>query len=50
MITLEVRLLLLPLNIKQRKQMSKQQEISQKVESIKKRYKNDKEIQLTMLQ
>ena len=29
MITLEVRLLLLPLNIRQRKQISRQQEISQ---------------------
>lgn len=43
MITVGVRLLLLPLNIKQRKQISRQQEISQKAESIKKQYKNDKE-------
>lgn len=45
MITLELRLLLLPLNIKQRKQMSRQQEISQKAETIRIQYKNDKEKQ-----
>ena len=45
MITLEVRLLLLPLNIKQRKQISRQQEISQKVEAIRIQYKNNKEKQ-----
>ncbi|MDO5391086.1 MAG: membrane protein insertase YidC [Eubacteriales bacterium] len=45
MITLEVRLLLLPLNIRQRKQISRQQEISKKVESIRMQYKNNKEKQ-----
>lgn len=45
MITLELRLLLLPLNIRQRKQISRQQEISQKVESIRIQYKNNKEKQ-----
>ena len=45
MITLEVRLLLLPLNIRQRKQISRQQEISQKAESIRMKYKNNKEKQ-----
>lgn len=45
MITLELRLLLLPLSIYQRKQISKQQEISQKVESIRLQYKNNKEKQ-----
>ena len=45
MITLELRLLLLPLNITQRKQINKQQEISQKAASIRLRYKNNKEKQ-----
>lgn len=45
MITLELRLLLLPLSTYQRKQISRQQEISQKVESIRLQYKNNKEKQ-----
>lgn len=44
-ITIGVRLLLLPFNIKQRKQMIKQQEISKQVEEIKNKYKNNKEMQ-----
>ena len=38
-------LIITSLNIKQRKQMSRQQEISQKAETIRIQYKNDKEKQ-----
>lgn len=44
-ITIAVRLLLIPLNIKQRKSAGKQKEISEKVDAIRKEYKNDKEKQ-----
>lgn len=44
-ITLCVRMLLLPFNIRQRKQMVEQQELSKQVEEIKNRYKNNKEMQ-----
>ena len=38
MITLSIKLLLLPMNIKQRKQLEKQKEVSQKVAEIQKKY------------
>lgn len=41
LITLSVKLLLLPLNIKQRKQLEKQKEVSQKVTEIQKKYANN---------
>ena len=41
MITLAIKLLLLPLNIKQRMQLEKQKEISQKVAEIQKKYANN---------
>ena len=41
LITLSVTLLLLPLNIKQRKQLEKQKEVSQKVTEIQKKYANN---------
>ena len=41
MITLAIKLLLLPLNIKQRKQLEKQREVSQKVAEIQKKYANN---------
>lgn len=41
LITLSVKLLLLPLNIKQRKQLEKQKEVSQKVAEIQKKYANN---------
>ena len=37
MITLSIKLLLLPMNIKQRKQLEKQKEVSQKVTEIQKK-------------
>lgn len=40
-ITLSIKLLLLPLNIKQRKQLEKQKEVSQKVTEIQKKYANN---------
>lgn len=51
MITIVVRLLLIPVNIRQRKQMSRQQETAQKAEDIKNKYKKnpqkrDKELAL----
>jgi len=44
-ITVCVRLLLIPLNIKQRKQMEKQKAISEKVAQVKDKYKDNKEKQ-----
>ena len=41
MITLVIKLLLLPLNIKQRAQLEKQKEVSQKVAEIQKKYTNN---------
>ena len=41
MITLEIKLLLLPLNIKQRAQLEKQKEVSQKAAEIQKKYANN---------
>ncbi len=41
MITLAIKLLLLPLNIKQRAQLEKQKEVSQKVVEIQKKYANN---------
>ena len=41
MITLAIKLLLLPLNIKQRAQFKKQKEVSQKVAEIQKKYANN---------
>jgi len=41
MITLSIKLLLLPLNIKQRRQLEKQKEVSQKVAEIQKKYANN---------
>lgn len=41
MITLAIKLLLLPLNIKQRAQLEKQKEVSQKVTEIQKKYANN---------
>lgn len=41
MITLSIKFLLLPLNIKQRKQLEKQKEVSQKVAEIQKKYANN---------
>ena len=41
MITLAIKLLLLPLNIKQRAQLEKQKEVSQKVAEIQKKYVNN---------
>ena len=41
MITLAIKLLLLPLNIKQRAQLKKQKEVSQKVAEIQKKYANN---------
>lgn len=41
MITLSIKLLLLPLNIKQKKQLERQKEVSQKVTEIQKKYKNN---------
>lgn len=43
MITLSIKLLLLPLNIKQRKQLEKQKEVSQKVVEIQKKYANNQD-------
>lgn len=43
MITVAIRMLLLPLNVQQRKQMEKQQEISREVERLKEKYKNDQQ-------
>lgn len=40
-ITLTIKFLLLPLNIKQRKQLEKQKEVSQKVTEIQKKYANN---------
>ena len=40
-ITLSIKLLLLPMNIKQRKQLEKQKEVSQKVAEIQKKYANN---------
>lgn len=42
-ITIMIRVLLLPLNIQQRKQMIKQQEISSEAELLKKKYKNQQQ-------
>ena len=42
-ITVLVKVILLPLNIKQRKQMEKQSALSEQVEDIKRRCKNDNE-------
>lgn len=42
LITILIRSLLLPMDINQRHQMKTQKEISQKVEIIKNKYKNDK--------
>jgi len=41
MITLAIKLLLLPLNIKQRAQLEKQKEVSQKVTEIQRKYANN---------
>lgn len=41
MITLSIKLLLLPLNIKQRAQLEKQKEVNQKVAEIQKKYANN---------
>ena len=41
MITLSIKLLLLPMNIKQRKQLETQKEVSQKVAEIQKKYANN---------
>ena len=41
MITLAIKLLLLPLNIKQRAQLERQKEVSQKVAEIQKKYANN---------
>ena len=41
MITLSIKFLLLPLNIKQRKHLEKQKEVSQKVAEIQKKYANN---------
>ncbi len=41
MVTLVIRLLLIPLNIQQRKQMKKQQEISREAERLKEKYKKN---------
>lgn len=41
MITLSIKLLLLPMNIKQRKQLEKQKEVRQKVVEIQKKYANN---------
>lgn len=43
LLTIVVRLLLIPLSIKQKLGMQEQQEISKGLEEIKKKYKNDKE-------
>lgn len=43
LITVIMRLLLVPLDVKQRKQMQKQKEIGEAVEAIKRKYRNDKE-------
>ncbi len=48
-ITIAVRLLLIPLSIKQRKNVGKQKELSEKVNAIRKKYINDKEKQETEL-
>lgn len=48
-ITIAVRLLLIPLSIKQRKNVGKQKELSEKVDAIRKKYINDKEKQETEL-
>ena len=42
-ITVLVKIMLLPLNMKQRKQMEKQSALSEQVENLKRRYKNDSE-------
>lgn len=41
LITIVIRLFLIPLNIQQRKQMKKQQEISREMERLKAKYRND---------
>ena len=41
MITLAIKLLLLPLNIKQRAQLERQKEVSQKVAEIQRKYANN---------
>lgn len=41
MITLAIKLMLLPLNVKQRAQLEKQKEVSQKVAEIQKKYANN---------
>ncbi len=45
LVTLLIRLCLLPLSLKQRKSMSRQQMFSGKIEEIKRKYANDKEKQ-----
>lgn len=42
-ITVLIKIMLLPLNMKQRKQMEKQSALSEQVENLKRRYKNDSE-------
>lgn len=50
LITLLIRLALLPLNMKQRQQMGHQQETAQKAEAIKAKYKNNQSKQAEELQ
>ena len=50
MITLAIKLLLLPLNIKQRAQLEKQKEVSQKVAEIQRRYANNQNKMIEELQ
>ncbi|SHK46973.1 YidC/Oxa1 family membrane protein insertase [Paramaledivibacter caminithermalis] len=42
-ITLTIKIMMIPLTIKQRKSMEQQQELSKEIEAIKKKYHNDKE-------
>lgn len=42
-ITIAIRVILLPLNIQQRKQMERQQTLSEEVEKLKKKYRNDEQ-------
>lgn len=42
LITVIMRLLLVPLDVKQRKQMQKQKEMGEEVEAIRRKYRNDK--------
>lgn len=42
LITVIMRLLLVPLDVKQRKQMEKQKEMGEEVEAIRRKYRNDK--------